>query len=208
MRVAAQGFFSILMSQEGHHCQGVDFSAEMLEKAEKNAVHYGVSEKCRFTKMDVSHLDFPDGSFDLILTRNMTWTLQNPTLVFSEWFRVLRPGGCVINFVANWNRPYYDEGLRLLMQKDMEKLVQMGYTVVREEEHSDYHESDWIFTLPLNHEDRSVWDVKTLLSLGFTDIRIRSRLPEGIMNTYYTTYYAHIPVFMVCAQKPGEAFPE
>ena len=195
------GFFSVLMAQEGHEIEAVDFSPDMLARARENAVYYGVSEKIRFQEADVSELPFADNTFDLILSRNITWTLQNPTRVYREWLRVLKRGGRFLNFDANWNRHYYDEGLRLLMEQDFRELESLGYHVERSDGHYRNEEDNWVLGLPLNHEDRPAWDVKTLLSLGCTDVRVVTRLPDEIMNLYYRTYYRHIPVFMVCAEK-------
>lgn len=194
------GFFSVLMAQCGHTVNAVDFSEDMLLNARENAAHYGVEEKITFEQMDVHALRFEDNTFDLILSRNITWTLQNPTQVYREWLRVLKPGGRFLNFDANWNRRYYDEGLQRLMREDFAKLEQMGYRVT-ENTHRVSEENDWIMGLPLNHECRPVWDVKTLLGLGCTDVRVLTKLPEGIMNEYYSTYYTHIPMFMVRAEK-------
>lgn len=196
------GFFSVLMAQNGHQITAFDFSEDMLKTAEANAARYGVSDAIRFSRMDAHALDYESESFDLILSRNMTWTLQNPAKVYGEWLRVLKPGGRFLNFDANWNRRYYDEGLQLLMEQDFRRLESMGYQVDRADGHnSQAREESWAMDLPLNHELRPVWDVKTLLSLGCTDVRVVTKLPDGIMNEYYTNYYRHIPVFMVCAAK-------
>lgn len=196
------GFFSVLMAQNGHKITAFDFSEDMLRAAKANAERYGVSSAISFSRMDAQELEYEDASFDLILSRNMTWTLQNPAKVYSEWLRVLRPGGKFINFDANWNRRYYDEGLRLLMEQDFQRLETLGYHVDRTDGHTgDGRDDSWVMELPLNHEARPVWDVKTLFSLGCTDVRAVTRLPDGIMNEYYTNYYRHIPVFMVCATK-------
>lgn len=192
------GFFSILMSQCGHTVNAVDFSKDMLARAKANAADYQVSDQITFELMDVSDMHFADNTFDLILSRNITWTLQNPTQVYREWLRVLKPGGCFINFDANWNKRYYDEGLERLVQEDIAKLRSMGFKV--EDDKGDAGE-EWVKTLPLNHENRPVWDVKTLLSLGCSNVHVVTKLPRNLMNEYYATYYDHLPIFMVRAQK-------
>ena len=49
-------------------------------------------------QMDAQNLDFEDDTFDLIVTRNVTWVMEQPTKACSEWIRVLQPGGRMINF--------------------------------------------------------------------------------------------------------------
>lgn len=192
------GFFSILMAEQGHTVHAVDFSREMLEKAQRNADHYGVAEGITFHAADVEALPFPDGSFDLVLSRNLTWTLLNPTQVYREWLRVLRPGGCFLVFDANWNHGYYDEGLRRLMEEDERTLERMGYTIDRSAKEG---EDPWAHSLPLNYVDRPLWDVQTLLRLGCPDVRVLTDLPRELMNEYYSTLYTHMPIFMVRAGK-------
>lgn len=194
------GFFSIILTECGHRLHSIDFSEQMLEKAKQNAEKYVPNNNIEFRQMDVHNIDYPDNSFDLIVSRNITWTLQNPTQVYREWLRVLKPGGKVIIFDANWNKRYYDEGLRNLMELDFQKLREMGYEV-HGDGHGEEEDEDWIYSLPLNHENRPVWDVKTFLSLGCNDVHVVTKLDERLMNEYYRTYYTHLPIFMICATK-------
>jgi SAM-dependent methyltransferase len=38
-------------------------------------------------------LRFAPGSFDLVISRHVLWTLPHPEAAIDEWIRVLRPGG-------------------------------------------------------------------------------------------------------------------
>ena len=40
--------------------------------------------------------------FDVIVSRNLTWTLPDAEHAYQEWFRVLKPGGVMINLDANY----------------------------------------------------------------------------------------------------------
>ena len=46
--------------------------------------------------MDAENPDFPDGTFDVIVSRNLTWTLPDAEHAYQEWFRVLKPGGHLV----------------------------------------------------------------------------------------------------------------
>lgn len=72
----------------------------MIAAANDLAAKYHSS--AHFLVMNAMHLDFPDNSFDAIVTRNLTWTLPDVPLAYREWFRVLKPGGVLINFDANY----------------------------------------------------------------------------------------------------------
>jgi ubiquinone/menaquinone biosynthesis C-methylase UbiE len=50
---------------------------------------------------DLSHLPFPAGYFDVIISRSVVEHLEDPTAVFREFARVLRPGGKVVIVTPN-----------------------------------------------------------------------------------------------------------
>ena len=79
------GFFSLILSKEGHKLTGID-----CKKNCKNT-------NSEFYVMDSHKLDFSDNSFDIIVCRNVTWTLYNPKKAYKEWTRVLKPGGKIGN---------------------------------------------------------------------------------------------------------------
>ena len=109
------GFFPVILSQAGYHVTAVDYTAGMLEKARENAVIRGkecgqnLLEKIEFHRMDAQNLDFPDESFDVVISRSLTWNLEHPEQAYHEWCRVLALGGVLLNFDANWYGYLYDE---------------------------------------------------------------------------------------------------
>ena len=82
------GEFSIIMAEEGHDVTGVDITEEMLQQASENARNYNV--KLNLKCMDVHNLEFEDNTFDLIISRNVTWNLKNPDQFFKECQRVFK----------------------------------------------------------------------------------------------------------------------
>ena len=56
-------------------------------------------------------------SFDVIVNRNVTWTLENPKDAYKEWMRVLKPGGSLIIFDACWYLWNYDKDLEKSIEK-------------------------------------------------------------------------------------------
>jgi len=85
------GFLSLELAGRGHRVTGIDFAPQMLEEARKKAVAQGIA--ARFEEGDAEQLPFPAGSFDLVMTRHVLWTLPHPEAAIDEWIRVLRPGG-------------------------------------------------------------------------------------------------------------------
>jgi ubiquinone/menaquinone biosynthesis C-methylase UbiE len=85
------GFLSFELTSRGHRVVGVDFASAMIAKARRKAAASGVS--IRFEEADAERLPFPPGSFDLVMSRHLLWTLAHPQLAITEWIRVLRRGG-------------------------------------------------------------------------------------------------------------------
>ena len=85
------GFLSLELAGRNHRVTGIDFAPRMLEEARKKAVAQGIA--VRFEEGDAEQLPFPAGSFDLVMTRHVLWTLPHPEAAIDEWIRVLRPGG-------------------------------------------------------------------------------------------------------------------
>ena len=94
------GFFTILLAKEGYQVTGTDLTPEMVEKSRLLAAEEGVD--CTFLQMDAELLSFEDHSFDMVISRNLTWTLPDVEQAYREWFRVLKPGGVLLNFDANY----------------------------------------------------------------------------------------------------------
>jgi SAM-dependent methyltransferase len=85
------GFLSLELARRGHRVTGIDFAPQMLAEARKKAAAQGVA--VRFEEGDAEQLPFAEGSFDLVMTRHVLWTLPHPEAAIDEWIRVLRPGG-------------------------------------------------------------------------------------------------------------------
>ena len=106
------GFYAMILAARGYRVTAVDFSGQKLAEAKHNAGP--LAEKIDFRQMDAQALEFADGSFDAIVTRNLTWTLPDPTKAYGEWFRLLKKGGVLLDFGA-------DEtvGRRILRERDL-----------------------------------------------------------------------------------------
>lgn len=85
------GFLSFELAARGHRVTGIDFAPAMLEAARKKAAENGA--EVRFEQGDAENLRFAPGSFDLVVSRHVLWTLPHPEAAVTEWVRLLRPGG-------------------------------------------------------------------------------------------------------------------
>lgn len=71
---------------------GIDMTPEMLAKACKAAAEMG-QENVEFVEADAEQLPFADESFDVVISNGVIDLIPDKHAVFSELFRVLRPGG-------------------------------------------------------------------------------------------------------------------
>ena len=85
------GFLSLELASRGHRVTGIDFAPAMLAEARRKAAERDAA--ISFEEADAEQLPFAPGSFDLIVSRHVLWTLPHPEAAIREWIRVLRPGG-------------------------------------------------------------------------------------------------------------------
>lgn len=152
------GFFSVLLARLGYEVTAVDYTENMLAEARKNAVHYGVD--IDFRRMDAQKLDFEDGIFDLVISRNVLWNLEQPEQAYREWFRVLKPNGTVMNFDGNFY--YYVTDAEYGDRTRWEHKHMQGInanSIDRIGEH-----------LPMARRLRPEWDVQELQKLGAKEV--------------------------------------
>ena len=75
---------------------GVDYSPEMLARAEEKVARLGLGHVRALRQMDARSLDFPDASFDTVVAMYLVSVVPEPERVISEMARVCRPGGEVV----------------------------------------------------------------------------------------------------------------
>ena len=192
------GFLVLVMAGCGHEVTAVDYTEAMLEQARGNATDLGLKITCR--KMDAQNLDFEDNVFDLVLTRNLTWNLEQPDKAYQEFFRVLRPGGKLLNFDANWYLYLYDP--------ESEKAYARARDNAKKLEYADHHSvpgasimEDIARNLPLSRVIRPQWDVEALTDAGFNKVTIDPEIGDLVWNEMEKVNYASTPMFMIAAEK-------
>src|SRR3954452_1453896 len=85
------GFLALELASRGYRVTGIDFAPSMVARAQEKAAAQGLA--VHFEQGDAENLPYPDGSFALVISRHVLWTLPHPERALDEWLRVLRPGG-------------------------------------------------------------------------------------------------------------------
>lgn len=88
------GVISRLLCERGFTVTGLDFAEPMLERAKAKAKARGLAAK--YVMGDAENTLLLDGSYDVIMTRHLVWTLPDPASAFADWIRVLKPGGRIL----------------------------------------------------------------------------------------------------------------
>lgn len=155
------GFFPVFFGKRGHRIQAVDYSEDMISKAKKNCNENSINAD--ITRMNALDLKYSDCSFDLIVSRNMMWTTPDPSKVYDEMERVLRPGGRLVIFDGNFCRRYHYDDYKALgcwwsKKDDSDRVTDAAF-------------EDTSLKLPSGKMFRPVWDMEKLLSLGMGEFR-------------------------------------
>ena len=79
----------------GARIVGVNNNALQLERAAKRSEEEELSHLTDWLKCDFMHVDAPDGAFDAAYSIEATCCAPDKVGVYSEAFRLLKPGGCL-----------------------------------------------------------------------------------------------------------------
>lgn len=192
------GFFSILLSQLGHQVTGIDIAQGMIREAMENARSELLTNWPTFYHCETGLAAFEGERFDVIVSRNVTWTLADPEGFYREALRVLAPQGKLIIYDANWHLPLFDEAMgERARQREALCLAQYGSTF--EPAQIDADPID-VHALPLSKVRRPDWDQHVLRALGF-GVTVDETIVDALWDDKEKLVYGETPLFEIVAQK-------
>ena len=155
------GFFEVVLGSCGHRVCGIDLTQEMVDKGNVMLRAYGMDpDGVRILLMDAEKLAFDAESFDMVVTRNLTWTLPHPIEAYAEWMRVLKPGGILLNYDAEYAKNAHAN------LYSPENFAHEGVDdALKDECHKLYH------MLSISSLPRPQWDVEVLRQEGFRKVQ-------------------------------------
>lgn len=181
------GFFTILLGRQGHEVTGIDLTESMIADARALAAE----EQCRvqLLVMDAENLQFPEETFDVVVSRNVTWNLPNPEQAYKEWMRVLKKGGILLNYDAEYGKYHHHEYEKEAVYSHKGVTPEMV-----EQCHRIYH------MLDVSLWDRPQWDLDVLEKLGAASCKADRTVWERLYPQK-DQFYMPVSLFGVCAIK-------
>lgn len=178
------GFFAFLLGSEGHKVTGIDLTEKMIEEARKDSQLLGIAAD--FFVMDAEKPEFGPGSFDALVTRNLTWGLPHLREAYASWHKLLKPGGILINFDADYCREKQDVPL-----PENHAHKQIAPELMEEYE-------SFKAALRPEQQPRPSWDEELLRAAGFHDIQIDTGVWKRIYQEF-DEFYNPTPIFTIAA---------
>lgn len=95
------GVWAIPIARKGCKVVLLDISEKMLEVARKKIVEEGLQDCIEAKKADITKLDYPDETFDLVLSEHTLFLFEQPDEVVAELVRVLKKNAPIVLSVQN-----------------------------------------------------------------------------------------------------------
>lgn len=183
------GFFSVILASLGHKVVGIDLTKSMIDRAEQiaNMLDYDID----FRVMNAQELDFDDEEFDVVISRNLTWTLPDIEKAYREWYRVLKKDGVLLNFDADYGKVSFREEAKTLGEDHAHSKIEVDLM----EECDNIKEE-----LDISKRQRPIWDKEYLKQIGFESCKTDYKVSERIYKVK-DDFYNPTPMFKVCAVK-------
>lgn len=180
----ATGYMAVCAASLGHQVTAIDISPTMITYAKESAKT--LSMNIDFHIMDVHQLSFSSSFFDVIIMRNTSWTLIDVRKAYEECYRVLVPGGILLNYDANYRDVQFHQPDGSSEAPELQAL---------------YAECDELKSqLSISYVMRPQWDIAVLRDCGFIHCECDSAI-SGRFHPHGNHASASHPMFLIYAIK-------
>ena len=200
-------FFTIILEELGYtNIMGIDVSEKMLEVAKENIQKYGKkNSRIQLIQMDAQKLEFKPESFDIIVSRNLTWNLEKPQQAYLEWLRVLKPNGALFIFDANWYAFLKNESLAKEFEAKRQQAIEEKLEDYWQGEGVDEKKMNWIVQqLPLTYQLRPQWDMEYFSTQEGISVETEENFGDLVWDYEEQLNYGATPMFCIKVVK-GDA---
>lgn len=170
------GMFEMIFGSTGAELFAIDYSQGMVDEAVSNTGRMGIVADIR--RMNAQELEFEDEMFDVIVSRDVFWSLVDPEATYREIVRVMKPGAKAFIIDGNYYLGLFDENYRYKPPKtpQVQKKEPVGSHYKFHDGKVDFKVMDELAKdLPLSRQKRPQWDVQILCDLPCSDINVRMR---------------------------------
>lgn len=163
------GFLSIVLTRLGHEVKAIDGSEGMVRCAAGNFAAEG--KDIPVEEEDAVELPKEEAqSYDVIISRDVVWTLYDPKKAFVRWREVLKPQGKVVFYDGNYRRD------RNSLKHKAWKVLSKTISAISEKKlphRKAHHDNTGVFaSLPMVTAERPAKDMELLQQAGYKKIRI------------------------------------
>jgi len=108
----------LVAEKYGAYVVGTDLESQLVERAQQCSKELGLADRTEFLVVKPSPLEFPDASFDVVMSSGAFTQIEKKREMFDECLRVLRPGGALTCY--DWMRPEgeYSDDMRYWFEKE------------------------------------------------------------------------------------------
>ena len=194
------GFFTIILEELGYtNIMGIDVSEKMLEVSKENIQKYGKKDsRIQLMQMDAQSLEFKSESYDIIVSRNLTWNLEKPQQAYSEWLRVLKSNGRLFIFDANWYAFLQNESLEKEFKAKRQQAIEEKLEDYWQGEGVDEKKMDWIVKqLPLTYQLRPQWDTEYFSTQEGISVETEENFGDLVWDYEEQLNYGATPMFCI-----------
>jgi len=141
----------LIASHYGARVVGIDLEEHLIERARARAIALGLDSRTEFNTVSPGPLDFPDQSFDVVMSSGAFTQTPSKHEIFGECLRMLRPGGTLTCYEWMKSEGDYSDDMRYFFKMEgltyaMETLErygqilgEVGFTDIQLKDASDWY---------------------------------------------------------------------
>jgi ubiquinone/menaquinone biosynthesis C-methylase UbiE len=169
------GFLALLLAEMGHRVKALDLSPGMVEQARRNAAERGLNVEIAVA--DGESLPEPDAAYDVLVNRNVLWTLPRPDQAVADWKRVLKPGGLLVVIDGDWFDNPFSYRAKRFLGHTLVAVTRFENLWARERRLRQGYDGGFEQSLPLKAPGNRQKFPRLLSEAGFAGVEVRD-MPE------------------------------